>query len=218
MLFWVNACTGEVRNCRQIAAMCTVFLPENQSNETSEGSGKPVAQNVTLMAKGNLEHEQPPIQGISWFFFHAQEIFQNRRSQVLSKKQPGGRGTLENVAEQERYREDTRSCSKRQPGQNQRTDAVPDSRKAHQSNTERSEVCWKEGSKMTGQQFFKRFITVFAKKNRCTSVLYKVARAGIWIHRRVSHSKIEKGYAPFQNHVGFSPRPYVQTILPLEES
>ena len=38
----------------------------NQSNETSEGSGEPVAQDVTLMAKGDLEHEQPPIQERSW--------------------------------------------------------------------------------------------------------------------------------------------------------
>ena len=66
LLIWVNVCTEEVHNCRQIAAIKTVILTENQSNETSEGSGKLVAQNVKLIAKGNLEHEQPPIQGRSW--------------------------------------------------------------------------------------------------------------------------------------------------------
>ena len=52
ILVWVNARTEEVQNCRQIAATNTVILRENQSNETSEGSGEPVAQNVTLTAKG----------------------------------------------------------------------------------------------------------------------------------------------------------------------
>ena len=66
ILIWVNACTEEVQNCREIAAIKTLILTENRSNETSEGSGKLVAQNVKLQAKGNLEHEQPPIQGRSW--------------------------------------------------------------------------------------------------------------------------------------------------------
>ena len=62
ILTWFNACTEEVQNCRQIAAISSVILTENQSNETSERLRKnPAAQNVTLIAKGTLEHEQPPI-------------------------------------------------------------------------------------------------------------------------------------------------------------
>ena len=49
---WVNACTGEVQICRQIAATDTFILTENQSNETSESSGQPAAQDATLIAKG----------------------------------------------------------------------------------------------------------------------------------------------------------------------
>ena len=63
IFIWVNTSTEEVQNCRQIAAMNTVILTENQSNETSEGTGKFVAQHVTLKAKGNLVHVQQPIQG-----------------------------------------------------------------------------------------------------------------------------------------------------------
>ena len=63
ILTWVNLRTEEVQNCRQIAAINTVILSENQSNETSQGLGK-LAVKVT--AKGILEHEQPPIQGRSW--------------------------------------------------------------------------------------------------------------------------------------------------------
>ena len=66
ILICVNACTEEVQNCRQIAAINTVILTEKSSNETSEGSGKVGAQNVSLKAKGNVEHEQLPIQNIIW--------------------------------------------------------------------------------------------------------------------------------------------------------
>ena len=68
ILIWVDARTEEVQNCRQIAAIKTVILTEHQSNQTSEGSGKLVAQSVKLKAKGNLEHEheQQPIPGRSW--------------------------------------------------------------------------------------------------------------------------------------------------------
>ena len=65
LLICVIVCT-EVQNCRQIAAINTVILTEKSSNETSEGSGKVGAQNVSLKAKGNLEHEQLPLQDIIW--------------------------------------------------------------------------------------------------------------------------------------------------------
>ena len=64
ILVWLNACTEEVQNCRQIAAIGTVIQTDYQYKETSEGSGEPVAQGVTL-TKGNLEHENLPLQGRS---------------------------------------------------------------------------------------------------------------------------------------------------------
>ena len=43
-LMWVSACTEEVQNCRQIAAINTVIVTENQNFETSEGSRETVTQ------------------------------------------------------------------------------------------------------------------------------------------------------------------------------
>ena len=40
ILIWANARTDEVQTCRQTTATKTFILTENQSNETSEGSGK----------------------------------------------------------------------------------------------------------------------------------------------------------------------------------
>ena len=58
ILIWVNACSEEAQTCRQIEAINPVTLTENQSNETSEGSGQPVTQDVTLTARENFEHER----------------------------------------------------------------------------------------------------------------------------------------------------------------
>ena len=66
ILIWVSACTEEVQKCRQIAAINTVILTDNQNDETSEGSGEPVSQGVTLIAKEDLEQEHLPIQGTNW--------------------------------------------------------------------------------------------------------------------------------------------------------
>ena len=92
LLIWVNSCTDDVQNCRRIAAVNTVILRENQNNEISEGSGEVVTQGVTLIAKGGPEHEHLPIQGGVGLSFHAQEIFQVRRSQVYPKRQLGWQG------------------------------------------------------------------------------------------------------------------------------
>ena len=66
ILICVNACTEEVQKCRQIAAINTVILTDSQNDETSEGSGEPVSQGVTLIAKEDLEQEHLPIQGTNW--------------------------------------------------------------------------------------------------------------------------------------------------------
>ena len=54
ILMWVNACTEEVQHCCQIAEINTVILTQNQNNETSEGSRKPVAQGVNLASRNYI--------------------------------------------------------------------------------------------------------------------------------------------------------------------
>ena len=44
------------KSCRQIAAIQTVILTENQNSELSEGSGEDAAQGVTMIAKRDFEH------------------------------------------------------------------------------------------------------------------------------------------------------------------
>ena len=65
-LMKVNACTDEVQNGRQIAAINTVTLTENANNETVEGPGKPAAAGGTLIAKGDFQQEHLPIQRSTW--------------------------------------------------------------------------------------------------------------------------------------------------------
>ena len=52
ILTWFNACTEEVQNCRQIAAISRVILTGNQSNETSKGSGKPCSTECHIDSQG----------------------------------------------------------------------------------------------------------------------------------------------------------------------
>ena len=54
MLVWINACTDEVSNCRQIATINTVILIDDQNNEISESSGELVAKYFTLIVQGRL--------------------------------------------------------------------------------------------------------------------------------------------------------------------
>ena len=56
------------KSVRQIAATNTIILKENQNNQTSEGSGEPAAQGVTLIAKGDLDQGHLPIHDRSWSF------------------------------------------------------------------------------------------------------------------------------------------------------
>ena len=68
MLVWVNACTDDVQNGRQIVATGTVTLIENQSDETSQSSGQRAAQGVTLKAKWDLEREHLPFHNIIFVY------------------------------------------------------------------------------------------------------------------------------------------------------
>ena len=154
ILTWVNACTEEVQHCRQIAAIKTVILTENQSHETLEGSGKLVAHNVKLKAKGILEHEQPPIQGRSWSIPCSRDLPQMAQSSVSNKtarltKHPGKRDRTGALP----WREYIGSIQKDSPDMIKGlTPYQILGNLTSQTQTERYEICWKEGSQMTGQQ------------------------------------------------------------------
>ena len=65
-LVWVNACTNEVKNCPQIAAINTVTLKESPDNEASASSGQPAARDITLKAKKDLDQEPQPLKRRIW--------------------------------------------------------------------------------------------------------------------------------------------------------
>ena len=97
ILIWVNAFTDEVQHCRQIAAINTVILTENQNNETSEGPGEPVAPSVTLIAKGDLEQEHLPTQRQTWSIVPCSRDLPGKTQSGCSKGQSGLQGTKERV-------------------------------------------------------------------------------------------------------------------------
>ena len=72
-----------------------------------------------------------------------------------------------------------------------------------QTKKERCEAWWKKGSMMKGQQFFRRFITIFAEKNLCSSELQSHSGKNLDLST-FSHREIEKGYASLLYHIGFS--------------
>ena len=63
---WVSACTNEVQNCRQIAAINTIILRENPDNEAPASSGQLAARNATVKAKKDLEQEFQPLKIRAW--------------------------------------------------------------------------------------------------------------------------------------------------------
>ena len=157
ILTWVNLRTEEVRNCRQIAAINTVILSENQSNETSQGLVK-LAVKVT--AKGNLEHEQLPIQGRSWSIVpcsrHLPEVTQsglsNKTARFTTRDYMGAilKDSLDMI-------EGLTPCQTL-------------GKLTSQTQTERYDICWKKGSPMTGQQLYQKILhTFFNEKNQCSS-------------------------------------------------
>ena len=130
--------------CRLVAAINAVILTGSQSNETSEGSGQPVAHDVTLIAKGNHEHEQPQVQEKSWSTVPWSRDFPGKTQSASPKKTAwftrhvGKRDSTRALS----WREYIGSIQKRQPEHDQRADTVSDSWTA-QSNKQRDEVCWK---------------------------------------------------------------------------
>ena len=198
ILIWFNACTEEVQNCRQIAAISWVVLTENQSNETSKGSGKPCSTECHIDSQGKpWAWATADSRNKIGLLFHAQVIFQKRHGQVYPKRQPGWRSTLENVTEQEHLSLERthRVSSKILPRHDQRTDTVSDSWKAYQSNKERKIWSMLERRSRDDRSAVTtaRVIPIFNENNLCPSELYKVTQARTWIFRRFLPIKIEKG-------------------------
>ena len=117
----------------------------------------PAAQNVTLIAKGNLEHEQPPIQGKSWSVVpFSRDLPEKTQSGVSKKTAPLTR----HVGKRNRTGAPTlerthRVSSKRLPNHDIKglTPYQILGKLTSQTKKERFEVCWKEGAEMTGQQW-----------------------------------------------------------------
>ena len=183
ILTWVNACTEEVQTCLQIAAINTVILTENHSNETSEGSGEPAAQKVTLKAKGNFEHEQPPNQGTVWSIVPCSrdlpEMTQSKKTAWLAKH-VGKRYRTGTVP----WRNYIGSIQKESPDTVKGLTPYQVLGKLTSQTQEGYEVSWKEGSPTTGQQLYQEIRTNLNEKNLCTSELYNGTQARIWVFRR----------------------------------
>ena len=96
------------------------------------------------------------------------------------------------------------TIQKRQPEHDQRTDIVSDSWKAHQSNKERFEVCWQQGSNMTGQALQQKIHGHFRREEpmsiRAIQGQFKVTQVNFRRNGFLTQ-KVEQGYAPFLYHV-----------------
>ena len=168
------------KSCRQIAAIQTVILTENQNSESSEGSGEDAAQGVTMIAKRDFEQVHLPIEGLkSSSRKDAVRLIQKDSLVYKARRKTWQQWSifLEKIH---------RDHSKRQPEHDQRTDTASDT---HHSNKERCEVCRKEGSKMTEQVLSEDSHQFFKEKNLCTSELCKVTLARIRTHRLFSQKK-----------------------------
>ena len=131
-LIWEHARTEEVQKCRQIAAISTVILMEkNYAMRRPKAQGNLWHRTSQWTANGNLEHEQPPIQGSIWSIVPCSRDLPVKTQSGLSQNTAR---LTRHVGKRDRT---GRSYSKRQPGHDERTDPVSDSRKAHQSNSER---------------------------------------------------------------------------------
>ena len=148
-LVWVNACTDEVQNCRQIAAINTVIPTENKNGETSEDSREPVAQIVTLIAKGKIEHEQPPIHGRSWSVVPCSRDLPEKTQSGLSKKEA-------RLTRHARKRESEGAPLFKETARTWRKNwhRIRFSESTPVKHRKKYEVRWEEGSQMTGQQLY----------------------------------------------------------------
>ena len=61
-----------------------------------------------------------------------------------------------------------------------------------QTRRERYEVCWKQGSKLEGQQAYQKIHNSVCLEDPCSSELWKVTRARIWKHRRFLTQTLRK--------------------------
>ena len=99
------------------------------------------------------------------------------------------------------------NCQNSEPEHDPRTASTSDSWKAHQPNKDRRyEVCWKEGSKLTGQKLYRRIHeSVYQEEPVFIRALQGQSGNNLDIST-FCHAKIEETYEPFLYHSGLSVR------------
>ena len=97
MVVGVKACTDEVQNCRQIAAINSVMLIENQKQWDIRELREPCSKGVTLTAKGDFEQEHLPIQQRSWSIVLCSRDLPGNAYSGFSNRQFGWQDVQENV-------------------------------------------------------------------------------------------------------------------------
>ena len=148
MLVWVNAWKDEVQNCRQkIQAMRRQTAQDNLRQKL-----------LTLRAKGDLEQEPQPLHKETWSVVPCSRDMPDKVESGFSKKTALLTCVQENVKVMEHsHGKNTSGLSKI------RARTLPKEspyqileQLTSQTKKERYEVCWKEGSKMTGQRLYQK--------------------------------------------------------------
>ena len=191
----------------QIAAINTVILIENKNNERSESPGEPVAKEITLIAKGDLEQEQLPIQDKSWSFVPCLRDLPGNAQSGFSKKTAWLTG---HAGKRERdgalswrecigtiQRDSANMIKGLTPYQILDTLTSP-------TKKERSEVCWKKGSETTGQQLCQKIHNSVCREEPMFIGALQGHSGKNLDMSTFSRKKIEKRFAPFLYHIGFS--------------
>ena len=144
MLVWVNACTNEVQNCRQIASIRTVILKGIPDSDSSASSGQHVAGNVTVKAKGDLAQELQPLKIRIWSVIPCNEKFY-----MILTHRYSGKLDDDGSSSWKEYME----CINIGPNfLKGLTPYQTPGELTSQTKKERYEVCWQEGSEMPSQE------------------------------------------------------------------
>ena len=240
MLVWVSACTDEVQNSRQIAATNTVILRENPDNETPESSGQLAAKGVTLKAEGVFEQEPQPFHKRTWSVVScSRDLPENVVWGFFTERQPGWQSMHENAKVMEHYHGKTTSGLSKLRARTLSDDWI------HIPVTQTKKDMKFVGKKDQWWQvwsYVEMFMSVFIKKNLCSSELHKVTQATIWKNLGFLTHRLRKATNHFCTVLGFQEtkiqsnqedlyqevlewakavdpksRPEVQAVLPFEE-
>ena len=175
-LIWEHPRTEEVQKCRQIAAISTVILMEKKlCNETSEGSGKLVAQNVTWIAYGDPW---------AWATANSRKylVYCSMLKRSSSKAAVRFIPKYSSVDEARWKTWQNRSELLKKTARTWWKD-WPRIRFSESSPVKLRKKVMKY-HRWQVSNCIKRFIPKFNEKNLCTSELIKVTEARIWIFRR----------------------------------